>query len=112
MLVYLRAMRIKGVTIECRGRGAVEVQPEGKSKREELTEGARFSGEGNEGVSKIVPPTQIHCLSRADIKRRQTWLEKNWRRELGANEKNNKPSVANFGHLIFFIHIRKPLDNL
>ena len=45
--VYLTAMRVEGVTIErIRGRGEVEVQPEGESKRVELTEGARLSGKG------------------------------------------------------------------
>lgn len=38
---------MKGVTIErLGGRGEVEVQPEGESKRVELTEGARLSGKG------------------------------------------------------------------
>lgn len=40
-------MGVKGVTIvSIGGRGEVEVQPEGESKRVELTEGARLSGKG------------------------------------------------------------------
>lgn len=46
-LVYLTAKRVRGVTTESmRGRGEVEVQPEGESKRVDLTEGARLSGKG------------------------------------------------------------------
>lgn len=41
-----------------------------------------------------MPATQIHSQSTADIKRRQTWLETNWRREEGASERNNKPTLA------------------
>lgn len=45
-LVYPAALGVKGVTTESvRGRGEVEVRPEGESKkRVELTEGARLSG--------------------------------------------------------------------
>lgn len=44
LLVYFTAVGVKGVTMErLRGRGEVEVLPEGEWKREELTEGARLS---------------------------------------------------------------------
>lgn len=45
--MYLTEVGVEGVTIErIRGRGEVEVQPEGESKRVELTEGERLSGKG------------------------------------------------------------------
>lgn len=41
-------MGVKDVTVECKGRGKVDAQPEGESKRVELTEGGEV-GKGGGG---------------------------------------------------------------
>ncbi len=108
-------MGVQCVTIESvRGRGEVEVKPEGESEEGGTDRGGRgCQGKGNEGVSKIVPATQIHSL-RVQLTVKED--RHGWRQTGGENREqvrgNKKPSAANLVHLILSIYIRKPLDNL